>query len=173
MLVHCSSRCARVCAVCLRLAQAGRLGRFVICVLTPERIRSGQSSTVRVRRARGTPSGTRRARGKLISVFSCNMGTFTTLSPSLAPPRNAKVRPWRPPKAARNPGWVANQRLPGFWLLASRHSLCAYQAPVGPVAKPVHTKPTPLADLCKVRGNGRQLNLRWERCLDLGSSEQS
>ena len=41
--------------------------------------------------ARGTPSGTRRALGKLISVFSHNMGTFATLFPNLAPPRNAKV----------------------------------------------------------------------------------
>ena len=56
--------------------------------LTPKRIRSGQLYS---EGARDTPSGTRRARDKLISVFSCNMGTFNTLSPSLAPPRNAKV----------------------------------------------------------------------------------
>ena len=36
---------------------------------------------------------------------------------------------------------LINPELGGFWLLTSRHSLCAYQAPV---AKPVHTKPTPL-----------------------------
>ena len=66
---------------------------------------------------------------------------------------------------------LINPELGGFWLLTSRHSLCAYQAPV---AKPVHTKPTPfLADLCQNRAKGRQLNLRWERCPDLGSEEQS
>jgi hypothetical protein len=51
---------------------------------------------------------------------------------------------------------LINPELGGFWLLTSRHSLCAYQAPV---AKPVHTKPTPLADLCQNRAKGRQLNL--------------
>ena len=57
-------------------------------MLTPKRISSGQLYS---EGARGTPSGTRRARDKLISVFSCNMGMFKTLFPSLAPPRNAKV----------------------------------------------------------------------------------
>jgi len=61
---------------------------------------------------------------------------------------------------------LINPESGGFWLLASRHSLCAYQAPV---AKPVHTKPTSLADLCQIRANGRQLNLRWDRCPDLGN----
>ena len=41
--------------------------------------------------ARGTPSGTRRARDKKNSVLACNKGVFATLFPSLAPPRNAKV----------------------------------------------------------------------------------
>lgn len=49
----------------------------------------------------------------------------------------------------------------GFWMLEARHGLCAFQAPV---ARPVHTTPTPLAALCKIRPSGRQLNLRWERC---------
>jgi len=41
--------------------------------LTPKRSSSGQLYS---EGARGTPSGTRRARDKLISVFSCNMGAF-------------------------------------------------------------------------------------------------
>ena len=49
--------------------------------------------------ARVTPSGTRRALGKLISVFSENM--FAALFPSLAPPRNAKVGRAGLMKAAR------------------------------------------------------------------------
>ena len=69
-------------------------GSYSCAAAAPKRIRSGQLYT---EGARGTtPSGTRRARGKLVSVFSCNMGTLSTLFPSLAPPRNAKVRPWRP-----------------------------------------------------------------------------
>ena len=60
------------------------------CILTPKRINSGQLYS---EGARGTPSGTRRARGKLISVFSCNMdmGMFSPLFHSLVPPGNAKV----------------------------------------------------------------------------------
>jgi FkbM family methyltransferase len=48
-----------------------------------------------------------------------------------------------------------------FWILAHRHGLCAYQAPV---AKPVHVRPTPLRRLCELRGGKHQLNLRWEPC---------
>ena len=51
--------------------------------------------------ARGTPSGTRRARGKLISVLAGDIGTFGALFPSLAPPRNAKVGRAGLMKAAR------------------------------------------------------------------------
>ena len=65
------------------------IGRRAPVPLTPKRISSGQE--LYSEGARGTLSGTRRARGKLISVFSCNMGMFPTLFPSLAPPRNAKV----------------------------------------------------------------------------------
>ena len=60
-------------------------------MLTPKRISSGQLYS---EGAPGTPSGTsRRARDKLISAFSCNLGMFIffTLFPSLAHPRNAKV----------------------------------------------------------------------------------
>jgi len=67
--------------------------------LTPKRCSSGQLYS---EGARATPSGTRRARDKLISVFSCNKGAFPALFPSLAPPRNAKVgRAGRVMKAAR------------------------------------------------------------------------
>jgi FkbM family methyltransferase len=48
-----------------------------------------------------------------------------------------------------------------FWVLAHRHGLCAYQAPV---AKPVHARPTPLSNLCELRGGKHQLNIRWETC---------
>ena len=57
-------------------------------LLTPKRCSSGQLYS---EGARGTPSGTRRARDKLISVLACNKGVFAALFPSLAPPRNAKV----------------------------------------------------------------------------------
>ena len=56
--------------------------------LTPKRCSSGQLYS---ESARGTPSGTRRARDKLIPVLACNKGVFAALFPSLAPPRNAKV----------------------------------------------------------------------------------
>ena len=69
--------------------------------LTPKRISLGQLYS---EGAWGTPSGTRRARGKLISVFSCNMAMFATLFPSLAPPRNAKVGRAGPMKAAKMGG---------------------------------------------------------------------
>ena len=69
------------------------------CILTPKRINSGQLYS---EGARGTPSGTRRARGKLVSVFSCNVRTLSALFPSLTPPRNAKVRPWRPTKGCQD-----------------------------------------------------------------------
>jgi len=48
-----------------------------------------------------------------------------------------------------------------FWTLANRHGLCVYLAPA---QKPAHTRPTPLARLCEIRGAARQLNLRWEPC---------
>eukprot|EP00964_Phaeocystis_antarctica_P018583 scaffold10253_cov42-Phaeocystis_antarctica.AAC.6 len=70
-----------------------------MCSLTPKRITSGQLYS---EGARGTPPGTRRARDKLSSVFSCKMRTCGTLFPSLAPPRNAKVRPWRPTKGCQD-----------------------------------------------------------------------
>ena len=63
----------------------------VVNTFTPKRISSGQLYS---EGAPGTPSGTsRRARDKLISAFSCNLGMFIffTLFPSLAHPRNAKV----------------------------------------------------------------------------------
>jgi hypothetical protein len=66
--------------------------------LTPKRCSSGQLYS---EGARGTPSGTRRARDKLISVLACNKGVFATLFPSLAPPRNAKVGRAGLMKAAR------------------------------------------------------------------------
>ena len=66
--------------------------------LTPKRLGAGQLYS---EGARGTPSGTRRARDKLISVFSCNKGAFPTLFLSLAPPRNAKVGRAGLMKAAR------------------------------------------------------------------------
>ena len=66
--------------------------------LTPKRCSSGQLYS---EGAQGTPSGTRRARDKLISVFSFNVGTFSTLFPNLAPPRNAKVGRAGLMKAAR------------------------------------------------------------------------
>ena len=57
--------------------------------LTPKRTAAGQLYS---EGAQGTPSGTRRALGKLISVFSHNVGTVGALFPILAPPRNrAKV----------------------------------------------------------------------------------
>ena len=68
-------------AVCPQANSAGK-------GLTPKRCSSGQLYS---EGARGTPSGTRRARDKLISVLACNMGVFAALFPSLAPPRNAKV----------------------------------------------------------------------------------
>ena len=67
-------------------------------LLTPKRCSSGQLYS---EGARVTPSGTRRARDKLISVVSCNKGAFPTLFPSLAPPRNAKVGRAGLMKAAR------------------------------------------------------------------------
>ena len=66
--------------------------------LTPKRCSSGQLYS---EGARATPSGTRRAQYKLISVFSCNKGAFPTLFPDLAPPRNAKVGRAGLMKAAR------------------------------------------------------------------------
>ena len=48
-----------------------------------------------------------------------------------------------------------------FWVLQQRHGLCAY---VARVARPAQTTPTPLASLCSIRRNGRQINLRWQRC---------
>ena len=48
--------------------------------------------------------------GQLISVFSFNMGTFSTLFPSLAPPRNAKVGRAGLMKAASQ-GWVDSHSL--------------------------------------------------------------
>ena len=78
-----------------------QVGAFFLALLTPKRIRSGQLYS---EGAWGTPSGTRRARGKLISVFSCNMAMFATLFPSLAPPRNAKVGRAGPMKAAKMGG---------------------------------------------------------------------
>ena len=67
-------------------------------LLTPKRCSSGQLYS---EGAQGTPSGTRRARDKLISVLACNKGVFATLFPSLAPPRNAKVGRAGLMKAAR------------------------------------------------------------------------
>ena len=52
----------------------------VVNTFTPKRISSGQLYS---EGARGTPSGTRRARDKLISVFSCNMGLLLHFFPSL------------------------------------------------------------------------------------------
>ena len=48
-----------------------------------------------------------------------------------------------------------------FWVLQQRHGLCAF---VARVARPAQTTPTPLASLCSIRRNGRQINLRWQRC---------
>jgi hypothetical protein len=49
-----------------------------VLYLTPKRCSSGQLYS---EGARGTPSGTRRARDKLISVLACNMGAFPALLP--------------------------------------------------------------------------------------------
>ena len=51
--------------------------------------------------------------------------------------------------------------LGAFYLLAARHRLCPFQAPV---AKPANLRPTPLARLCGLRGRVKQLNLRWQPC---------
>ena len=67
--------------------------------LNPKRCSSGQLYS---EGARGTPSGTRRARDKLFSVLACNKGVFGALFPSLAPPRNAKGRPCRPHEGCQN-----------------------------------------------------------------------
>jgi len=72
--------------VCVLHSCAVKTDLRTAILLTPKRCSSGQLYS---EGARGTPSGTRRARDKLISVFSFNMGTFSTLFPSLAPPRNA------------------------------------------------------------------------------------
>jgi len=81
--------------------------------LTPKRCSSGQLYS---EGARGTPSGIRRARDKLISVFSFNMGTFSTLSPSQSSPSQKREgRPCRPHvKAARI--WVASHSL-NTWIV--------------------------------------------------------
>ena len=71
---------------------------WILYGLTPKRCSSGQLYS---EGARGTPSGTRRARDKLISVLACNKGVFGALFPSLAPPRNAKVGRAGLMKAAR------------------------------------------------------------------------
>ena len=49
-----------------------------------------------------------------------------------------------------------------FWVLQQRHGLCAF---VARVARPAQTTPTPLAALCSIRRNGRQINLRWQRAM--------
>ena len=48
-----------------------------------------------------------------------------------------------------------------FWTLAVGHGLCAYLAPAAHLP---HVRPTTLANLCKLRGAAKQLNLRWEPC---------
>ena len=64
-------------------------------LLTPKRCSSGQLYS---EGARVTPSGTRRARDKLISVFSCNKGAFPTLfiTPQSSPSQKREGRPCRP-----------------------------------------------------------------------------
>jgi len=61
--------------------------------LTPKRSSSGQLYS---EGARGTPSGTRRARDKLISVLACNKGVFASTFPQSSPSQKREGRPCRP-----------------------------------------------------------------------------